>query len=248
MTRRAAAYVGTSGWYYDHWEGVLYPPKLPKAKRFDIYAQRFNTVEINATYYRLPSAAMVEGWYRKAPAGFVYVAKASKEITHKSKLRDVQEPVERFLEAVGGLKEKLGNVLFQLPPSLRSDPALLRDFTALLPRSHRYSIEFRNETWECDETYDILRQAGVGHVVVGKKDYPFAEHHTCDIAYYRLHGPERMCASPYDDAWLEKLAQRIERLAREGVASYTFFNNDIGGHAVRNAETLARMLQAQGAR
>jgi len=195
MVKPAAIYIGTSGWYYNHWEGVLYPPGLAKAKRFGVYSQEFNSVEINATYYRLPTPSVVNGWYSRAPAGFLFSTKAPKEITHIRKLRESAEPLARFLQILVPLKEKLGAILFQLPPSLKKDYFLLQDFLELLPPHPPVCFEFRHPSWGCDEIYEILRQSGAGHVVLSKKDYPFVEEHIAGIAYYRLHGPEQLCAS-----------------------------------------------------
>jgi len=242
----APVYVGTSGWYYDHWEGVLYPRGLPKGRRFEVYAAHFNAVEVNATFYRLPRASMVEGWRKKAPEGFVFVAKANQEITHHRRLRGAEDALERFLASVKPLGELLANVLFQLPPSLHKDIGLLEDFLGLLPREPRASFEFRHPSWECDGVFEVLRRAGVSHVVVSRSGYPFAEVHTSDIAYFRCHGPGRMFASSYSDAWLAGLAEKIAALAREGITTFTFFNNDVGGHAVRNADTLKAHLAASG--
>jgi uncharacterized protein YecE (DUF72 family) len=242
----ATVYVGTSGWYYDHWEGVLYPPRLPKGKRLDLYLQRYNSVELNVTYYRVPGPATFEGWYRKAPPGFVYVAKAHREITHDRKLRDCAEPVARLHEAVAPLGEKLGCILFQVPPSLHKNLPLLEEFLAILPPGRRYAIEFRHPSWECDEVFGVLRKAGVAHVVVSRVRYPFAEAHTAPFAYYRLHGPDKLCGSPYAEPWLAELAGKLARLAAQGAPSFTFFNNDIAGHAVRNADTLNRLLTRLG--
>jgi uncharacterized protein YecE (DUF72 family) len=236
--KQAPVFIGTSGWYYNHWEGVLYPPGIAKIKRFDIYTQDFNSVEINATFYRLPTDSMVTGWYTRAYEGFVYAVKAYKEITHKKKLKNAVEALNRFLHAIMPLKDKLGAVLFQLPPSLKRNDSLLRDFLNQLPPLPRYCFEFRHDSWECDEKYDLLEQLGAGHVVVSKKDYPFVEKHTSGIAYYRLHGPEQMCASSYSNSWLETLSNRIASLSRNGIISFIFFNNDIDGHAVRNARSL----------
>jgi uncharacterized protein YecE (DUF72 family) len=240
--KQAPIFIGTSGWYYDHWEGVLYPPGLAKVKRFGIYSQNFNSVEINATYYRLPSDSMVAGWYAKAPGGFMYAAKAHRDITHNHKLKNAGESLRRFLHAIMPLKEKLGVTLFQLPPSLKYDNFLLRDFLSLLPSSPPGCFEFRHASWECDEIYDTLAQSGAGHVVVSRKDYPFIEKHTPGIAYYRLHGPEQICASPYSNAWLKILGDRLADLAGSGTTSFVFFNNDIGGHAVHNARSLKAFL------
>jgi uncharacterized protein YecE (DUF72 family) len=240
--KKAAVYIGTSGWYYDHWEGILYPPGLAKAKRFEVYVQDFNSVEINATYYRLPTNSMVAGWYRKAPKGFVYAVKANKEITHNRKLRNVTEALSKFLHIIIPLKDKLGVILFQLPPSLKKDNVLLQEFLDLLPPTVPGCFEFRHPSWECDETYDVLERSGTGHVIVSKKDYPFIERHTADFAYYRLHGPEKMCASSYSDSWLESLSDQLTHLSRQGKTSFIYFNNDIGGHAVFNARILKAFL------
>lgn len=231
-------YIGTSGWYYDHWVNVLYPDGLPKGKRFDIYAKEFNAVEINATFYRLPSISMVNGWYGKAPDGFIYAVKANRNITHNRKLKKTGEALSVFLQSIIPLKDRLGVVLFQLPPSLKRDIPLLDDFLNLLPDLPKSCFEFRHESWECEETYSLLRSRDVGHVIVSKKNYPFVEEHTGHIAYYRLHGPEQMCASPYSDNWLSALAAALSSLSKKGITSHVYFNNDIGGHAVRNARSL----------
>ena len=240
--KQAPDYIGTSGWYYDHWEGVLYPPGLAKAKRLEIYARDFNSVEINATYYRLPSVSTAAGWYIKTPDRFMYAVKANKDITHNRRLKNADETLKRFLHAIMPLKDKLGAILFQLPPSLKRDNSLLQDFLSLLPPSPRSCFEFRHASWECDETYAALAQSGAGHVVVSKKDDPYVEKHTSGIAYYRLHGPEQICASSYSDMWLDKLGEQLVSLSHSGTTSYTFFNNDIGGHAVQNARKLRSFL------
>lgn len=233
-------YIGTSGWYYDHWENVLYPPGTPKPERFLIYQQKFNTVEINATFYRIPFPNVVKGWYRKSSADFKFVAKANRQITHRNKLVDTEPFLERFLASISELKEKLANILFQLPPSLTFDPQLLENFLKILPQNYKYSFEFRHASWEQDETYRLLRNYDVSYCIVSRKNYPFNEIVTSDIVYYRLHGPEAMCASSYSDEWLFKLAQKISSYEK---TVFVFFNNDVGGHAVRNAELLKKYVQ-----
>ena len=240
--KQAPVFIGTSGWYYDHWKGVLYPPGLAKAKRFEIYAKVFNSVEINATFYRLPYDSTEAGWYAKAPEGFIFAVKANRDITHNHKLRNADEALNRFMHSITSLKNKLGVILFQLPPSLKRDESLLRDFLSLLPPSPQSCFEFRHASWECDETYTVLSQSGAGHVVVSKKDYPFVEKHTASIAYYRLHGPEQMCASSYSDEWLETLGDHIASLSHSGTKTFVFFNNDIAGYAVHNARFLKAFL------
>lgn len=233
-------YIGTSGWYYDHWENVLYPPGTPKSERFLIYQQKFNAVEINATFYRIPFPNVVKGWYRKSSADFKFVAKANRQITHRNKLVDTQPFMEKYLNSIAALHEKLVNILFQLPPSLRFDPRLLEQFLKTLPKDYRYSFEFRHASWENDQTYQLLRQYDLSYCTSSRKNYPFNEIITSDIVYYRLHGPEATCASPYSDQWLKELAQKISSLDKTVLV---FFNNDIGGHAVRNAELLKQYVE-----
>ena len=239
---QGSVYIGTSGWYYDHWEEVLYPPNLPKNKRFSIYSQIFNAVELNVTYYRMPSESMIKSWYTKAPENFIYTVKAYKEITHIRKLVNTDEILSRFLYAISPLQNKLGMILFQLPPSLKQDISLLHDFLELLPSKPHSCFEFRHPSWENDTTFDLLARFGKSHVIVSKKNYPFAERHTGNIAYYRLHGPEQICASPYSCEFLEMLADHITELSNNGIPSFSFFNNDIGGHAVRNAQSLQKLV------
>jgi len=245
MAASTPIYVGTSGWYYDHWEGLLYPKGLPKARRFEVYAKRYRAVEVNATYYRYPSEAMVQGWYRKAPPGFLYVVKVHRDITHRRKLRDVREPLARFLDSVQGLREKLAGYLVQLPPSLKQDLALLEEFLQSLPEPQRFAFEFRHASWENEETLALLDGMGAGHVVVSRKGYPFFVAHCGSMVYYRLHGPERLYASSYDDEWLRALAEKLVGLAQGNRPSFVFFNNDVGGHAVRNADRLNQFVSAR---
>lgn len=236
---RRNVYIGTSGWYYDHWENVLYPPGTSKSDRFLIYQKKFNAVEINATFYRIPFPNVVKGWYKKAPPDFKFVAKAHRQITHQLKLVNTSEFMERFISAVSMLEDKLANILFQFPPSLKYNFNLLADFLANLPQNYRYSCEFRNSSWEREETYDLLRKHQITYCTVSRKNYPFNEVITSDIVYYRLHGPKAICASSYSDDWLYQLGQRIIALPQ---TVFVFFNNDIGGHAVRNAEQLKTFI------
>ena len=238
-------HVGTSGWTYDDWTGPFYPPDVKGAERLAYYAGRFDTVEVNATFYRLPTRTMIDAWNRRLSEGFHLVLKGSRAVTHYRKLRDCDEPLAAFLDRAGQLG-RLKVILWQLPPSLHKDVALLEGFVAELPPEGRYAFEFRHSSWECHEVFGLLERVGMTHVVVSRVSYPFAEVHTAPLAYYRLHGPDKLCGSPYDEPWLAALAERIARLAEDGVTSFTFLNNDIDGHAVRNADTLNRHLERLG--
>jgi len=215
-------------------------------KRFDLYVEHYDSVELNATYYRVPRREVFEGWHRRSPPEFLFAVKANQEITHKRKLKDVGAPLARFLDAISPLREKLGPILFQLPPSLHKDLQRLDGFLSELPKGRSYCFEFRHPTWECDETYELLRRFGATHVVVSRQDFPFAEVHTSPVAYYRLHGPGKICASSYSDAWLGELAEKLVWLSERGTRCFVFFNNDIEGHAVRNADALLGHLRELG--
>jgi uncharacterized protein YecE (DUF72 family) len=151
-------HVGTSGFSYKEWKGSFYPEDLKNADMLRFYAERFSSVEINNTFYRMPKAAMLEGWAGQVPPGFLFVLKASQQITHRKRLREAGEPLDYLLKAASVLGERLGPVLFQLPPSLRKDVVRLRDFLALLPEGHAFAFEFRHETWADDEVRDALRE------------------------------------------------------------------------------------------
>src|SRR3954447_20193838 len=147
MGEGAEVYIGTSGWHYKHWKGPFYPEKLANSKLFDYYAERFRTVELNNTFYRLPTESAVDTWRDCAPANFVFAVKGSRFLTHMKKLKDPGPGVEKFFSRIDLLKGKLGPILFQLPPNFGVNLERLEEFLDMLPRQHRYAFEFRNESW-----------------------------------------------------------------------------------------------------
>lgn len=241
VIRTGGIRVGTSGWSYDHWEGVLYPPGLPRNERLARYAEEFDTVEVNASFYRLPFLNMVRGWRNRTPEGFVFAVKAHRRITHYNRLRNVEEPLRTHLDRLGELGDKLGPTLFQLPPSLRRDDEVLGAFLALLPRG-RYVMEFRHESWECSEVYALLDSYGVGHCVVSKPNYPVDCTATGQVGYVRLHGSRKMYASSYSEAELQEWASRVRRMKTGAETVYVYFDNDAQGHAVGDARRLKELL------
>jgi uncharacterized protein YecE (DUF72 family) len=154
--------VGTSGWIYKHWRGVFYPPDLPASRWFDYYRRQFDTVEVNNSFYRLPSAAVFAAWRKQAPAGFLYVLKASRYLTHMKKLKDPAGPLETFFSRARELGPRLGPVLYQLPPRWGCDVERLRHFAAELPLGVAHAIEFRDPSWYNDAVREVLTAAGVG--------------------------------------------------------------------------------------
>jgi len=209
------------------------------------YARRFDTVEVNATFYRRPAGAMVARWREVTPAGFLFAVKASRQITHLKRLRDAEGALQDFLAAVSPLGDKLGPVLFQLPPSLGPDPALLSDFLSALPPGLRAAVEFRDAAWHHRETFALLERHGAALCI---HDYPGMTpcvQATAPLVYLRFHGtgPVRYAGRYGDDA-LRPWARRILGWRDEGRDVFAYFNNDRGGAAVEDAMALKAMVDA----
>jgi uncharacterized protein YecE (DUF72 family) len=235
-------YIGTSGFTYKHWQGLFYPEELPQRQWLEYYARHFDTVEINSSFYHLPRPSTCENWRKRVPEDFVYVMKASRFITHLKKLEDVEKPLENFFEVIQPLGKKLGPILFQLPPSLKKNLSVLRNFLAKLPEGYCYVFEFRNNDWYDDELFSLLDNTGIAfciHDLPGKAS-PIAA--TGSFVYVRFHGARKVYTSPYSDQELETWAGRLRGYAKKDLDVYAYFNNDIGGHAVENAKTLKGLL------
>jgi len=236
-------HVGCSGWVYKHWRGILYPDGLPQKRWFERYSQEFDTVEINASFYRLPLASTFEAWRGKAPPGFRYAIKVNRFITHLKKLRDCEEATEQFIALARPLGETLGPLLYQLPPSLKPDLARLEDFLNLLPNDLTHVFEFRNKDWYLPETYALLDRYGASfcvHDMHGSKTERIAVGRT---AYVRFHGAEGKYWGRYSDADLLSWTDWIMEQARGGKSCWCYFNNDIHGHAIHDAQTLKSMVR-----
>ncbi|MBN2317225.1 MAG: DUF72 domain-containing protein [Sedimentisphaerales bacterium] len=230
--------IGTSGWYYDHWKEVFYPTGLAKSKWFEHYAQHFDTVEVNNTFYHLPKEQTLQRWYEIAPKDFLYAVKANRFITHIKKLKDVSEPLERFFERVNLLKARLGPILYQLPPSLHKDLDRLVSFIQLLPKTKTAVFEFRHKSWYEDDTFELMSKLGVGfciHDMPGKESPRIV---TGDIIYVRFHGTTGRYAGNYPKSALQNWADWLKDQSKKSRAIYAYFNNDIDGHAIKNAKQL----------
>jgi uncharacterized protein YecE (DUF72 family) len=215
-------YIGTSGWVYPHWRGVFYPPKLPQSKWLEYYTGLFSTVELNN--------------------GFLYAVKVSRFITHIKRLKDVAKPIETFIERALYLNEKLGPLLYQLPPNMHRNDERLESFLSLLPKGLRHVIEFRHHSWFDEAVFDTLRRHGIGFCVFDMLDLPCPSLSTADFAYIRFHGSSGLYSSCYSDGELDEWASEISRLANDIDTVYIYFNNDAEGYAVSNAQTLAAKL------
>jgi len=237
-------FIGTSGWNYPHWAGILYPERGPRSKWLQLYGEHFDTVEVNATFYRLPKPETFEKWRTGTPEGFLWAVKASRYITHIKKMRDAGDPLNRFLDAAEGLGQKLGPLLFQLPPSLVFDGNRFRAFCAELgKRDHRYAVEVRHGSWLTDEALEIMHEHNIALCIADTAGrFPFHEHLTADFVYVRLHGSRQLYVSSYTDTELRDWADRIKTWNRD---AYIYFDNDHEGKAPLNALQLKSLLIPQ---
>ena len=246
MAASAQLRVGTSGWIYRHWRGVFYPPKLRIKDWFAHYAQSFDTVEINNSFYRLPSEKAFAAWARQAPPNFLYAVKASRFLTHMKKLKDPEGPLELILGRARLLGAHLGPVLYQLPPYWHCDVARLRSFLALLPTDLIHVFEFRDPTWYTDAVRDALTEHSVCFCIHDLRGAPCPEWITGPAVYVRFHGPtERAYAGAYPPAHLRRWAKRIGGYLEAGRNVFAYFNNDDAGHAVNDAIALRSLVHGQ---
>jgi uncharacterized protein YecE (DUF72 family) len=233
-------HIGTSGWNYDHWRGLFYPERLAKKKWLTHCTGIFSTIEVNVTFYRQMKDSTFVKWYSETPDGFIWAVKASRFITHMKKLQDVKEPVDRFFASVNLLEEKLGPVLFQLPPSLHFEPSLLENFCSLLPEKQRCTIEARHSSWTGEEALSIMKNHGIAWCISDTAGrYPFREAVTADFVYIRLHGAENLYASNYSEEELQGWERKIRSF---GVDAYVYFDNDFMAYAPKNAIRLKELL------
>ena len=237
-------WIGCSGFYYRHWRERFYPAGLPQRKWFEFYCESFNTVELNVTFYRYPRAEALEGWYRRSPADFRFTVKAPRLITHYRKFHHALREARDFYQLVSkGLAEKLGCVLFQLPPNLPYSETTLENIIRTLDPSFTNVIEFRDPGWWNDRVYRMLREKGIAFCGISYPQLPDLVVRSVPVLYYRFHGVPELYASAYSRRELEAIAGRIT--AFRGVQEvYAYFNNDIHGEAVRNALQLRHIVGA----
>jgi uncharacterized protein YecE (DUF72 family) len=233
--------IGTSGWHYQHWIEQFYPASLPKSAWLGFYAQHFSTVELNNSFYRLPSEGVFTNWREVAPADFVYSVKVSRFITHIKRLREPAQPLDTFLGRARLLGKKLGPLLYQLPPQMKRDALRLGDFLKLLPRDMRHVFEFRHYSWMDDVIFDLLSRYEVGFCIYDMPEFTTPLVTTADFAYIRFHGSRELYGGCYSDGELAEWARKIAGL--KVATAYVYFNNDIGGFAIKNAFALRRLLE-----
>ena len=235
-----AVRIGTSGWEYRHWAGAFYPSDLPRDRWLEFYAERFDTVELNNPFYRLPDADVFASWARRVPESFRYAVKASRYLTHIRRLRDPEEPLARLWTRARRLGTRLGPVLYQLPPRWKPNHERLAAFLAAIPADEQ-TVEFRDRRWYSSATNEMLAEAGVAlclHDMQGSTSEPRP---IGPFVYVRFHGSGERYGGRYPSQRLSAWADRIADWADERPV-WAFFNNDIGGHAVRDADRLRAMI------
>jgi uncharacterized protein YecE (DUF72 family) len=246
MTHDANIHIGTSGWQYSHWKGPFYPQELSMDDWLAYYAERFHTVEINNSFYQLPTKETLRQWRSKVPENFIFSFKASRFITHMKKLKDPESSLSRLLEVVSSLDGKLGPILFQLPPKWRFNPDRFFDFLESLPSEYRYAFELRDPSWLDHRAYEALTEVGAAFCIYELAGRMSPKEITADFVYIRLHGPENV---PYMGQYATKTlagwAGAISSWSAQGRDVFCYFDNDEAGYAAQDALRLQEMLGSE---
>ncbi|OQX92954.1 MAG: hypothetical protein B6D58_00230 [candidate division Zixibacteria bacterium 4484_95] len=235
-------HIGTSGFSYEHWKERFYPDDVKSKEWLEYYCRFFDTVELNSTFYHLPSEKVVQSWHKRTPKDFTYAVKASRYITHRLKLVDIKEPLKIFYRRASLFKSKLGPILFQLPPSLKLNLERLESFCKFLKKGHRHVIEFRHESWHDDDVIILLRKHNICACFVSMPGLESIEEVTSDFVYVRFHGAAQLYASKYTDKQLTVWAMLFREYLNQNLDVYAYFNNDYNAYAIENALKLKEML------
>jgi uncharacterized protein YecE (DUF72 family) len=241
--RRGQARVGCSGWQYKHWRGDFYAADLPVSRWFDHYARQFDTVEINNSFYRLPERATFAAWGRLAPTGFTFAVKASRFLTHMKKLKDPDEPIDRMFTRMRALGPHLGPVLYQLPPGWKVDVERFSRFLAALPPDAPHVVEFREPSWYAPEIRALMERRHVSMCLHDMPGSATGRDRVGPIVYVRFHGGTSKYGGGYTLDRLRDWAGWLNTQCDAGADVYAYFNNDVGGHAPRDAATLKRAME-----
>lgn len=252
----AQIYIGTSGWHYNDWIGLFYPSEVKGYYELKYHSEHFNTVENNSSFYRIAQESTYKTWYRMVPETYKFSMKLNKLITHNYRLElndEVQERVNYILSSTQVLKEKMGAIVIQLPPSFKYDIEELEKLEKFLIflkseielQEYKFdvAIEFRNKYWFTKEVFKLLEKFNVALVAAQSSRYPGAKEVTADSAYIRLHGPGKLFASSYSTEQLAEWAEYIKSIFSKTKRIYVYFNNDYEGHAINNAKELANILK-----
>jgi uncharacterized protein YecE (DUF72 family) len=239
-------HIGTSGWHYQHWSGPFYPKNLRKQDFLKHYACHFHTVEINNSFYQLPTEKTLAAWRDTVLPGFIFTVKASRYITHMKKLKDSEKTLKPLLKRVETLGDKLGPILFQLPPKWRFNPDRLNDFLESLPAGYRYALEFRDPSWEDSRAYDAMQLTGAAFCIYELDGYLSPKEITADFVYVRLHGPNGPYKGQYSTQTLAGWAGAFSAWENQGLEIFCYFDNDEAGYAAQDARRLQDMIYGKG--
>jgi uncharacterized protein YecE (DUF72 family) len=241
-------FAGTSGWNYRNWRGNFYPENLSPKKFLPFYAETFDTAEVNYSFYHLPKVTTYENWYAATPANFVFTLKLSRYITHIKRLNDVKQPWKEFLKGARALKEKLGPILLQFPPSFKGTEENLKrieEFLAYASKDKvRLAMEFRHDSCFAQPMLEILRRYEAALVIAHSSRFPVPEvMATGNFVYFRFHGPKEWCSSSYSEKQLREWGRRIKTFMHQGLDAYSYFNNDARADAAPNAKLLLEIVE-----
>lgn len=242
MAKKGAYHIGTSGWHYDHWIGRFYPEDITKKEFLAFYKDHFETVEINNSFYHLPTPKTFDQWRQASGKGFRFAVKGSRYITHMKKLKDPRKTLKKFLDAVRSLKSKLGPILFQLPPKWHINTERLGSFLKELPSKYQYAFEFRDKSWFNDDVYALLSDHNAAFCIYDMIGDTTPQVVTADFIYVRFHGPSQKYGGNYQKRQLKTWAKKIQDWTKDGKDVYCYFNNDLEGYAVKNAQALLEIL------
>ena len=235
-------FIGCSGFHYKHWKGIFYPEDLPQNKWFDFYCEHFNTLELNVTFYRFPQLSFLQTWYNKSTRSFRFAVKAPRAITHYKKFNDTGRLISDFYSTIEeGLKEKLGSVLFQMPPRFDYTEERLEKIINSLHTGFNNVVEFRHESWWNAEVYKELSKNKISFCGMSHPDLPGDIIQNTPVLYYRMHGVPNLYQSPYKISTLKKIIHEIETSGKTKKA-FIYFNNDIDVSAVKNATQMIELL------
>lgn len=242
VSARAQIRIGCSGWQYKHWLEIFYPKGLPQTRWFAFYAEHFDTVEINNSFYRLPKPKTFDKWREQAPPGFHYAVNANRYLTQAKKLKDCEQPMERMMSSTRHLGDRLGPILYQLPPKMGINLERLESFLKLVPKDVTNVFEFRNSSWYVPETYALLDRHGAGFCIHDMRGSATERIAVGPSTYVRFHGGAGKYWGRYSDEALLEWADWMVEQACSGRPVWSYFNNDIGGHAIHDAQTLKSMV------
>ncbi|MCE6987820.1 DUF72 domain-containing protein [Dyadobacter sp. CY323] len=238
-------HIGTSGWSYKHWRDIFYPAEVKPADYLSYYADRFKVSELNTSFYRLPLKSTVTKWITMVPEGFLFCPKMSRYLSHLKKLHDPEEPLQRFFDIFDPIEKHLGPILVQLPASLRFNPEIIEHLYQVFSEkyaSYRFAMEVRHDSWFSEESLSLMKKHKVTLVFAQSERFPYLEEVTAKDIFFRFHGPTDLYSSSYPDSALEEYARKFFDWSNEGHTIWAFFNNDVNGHAFRNAAKLQEYI------